>query len=41
VFCVKYRRKALTAPILARLQDGPGRMLDALKRYIESQHRPA
>lgn len=30
VFCVKYRRKALTAPILARLKDGSGRMLAAL-----------
>jgi len=31
VFCVKYRRKALTAPILARLQDGSDRMLAALR----------
>jgi len=30
VFCVKYRCKALTAPTLARLQDGSDRMLDAL-----------
>lgn len=30
VFCVKYRRKALTAPILARLEDGSGRVLTAL-----------
>jgi putative transposase len=32
VFCVKYRRKALTAPMLARLQDGTARMLAALGR---------
>jgi len=30
VFCVKYRRKALTTPILDRLEDGSARMLAAL-----------
>lgn len=30
MFCVKYRGKALTAPMLARLEDGSGRMLGAL-----------
>jgi putative transposase len=30
VFCVKYRRKELTAPMLARLEDGTRRMLPAL-----------
>jgi len=34
VFCVKYRREALTAPILQWLQDGSAYMLHALGREL-------